>query len=842
MDALATLGYYGLTDPLQWLGALFTGKALEFYYHFLIFFYIYITGALFCVYVRKYIVPNANSWFIALSGLIYTTSGYQTIGIIKNPYYAAGGIYLVLLLIAVERVFHERKWIMMSLTTLLMLMSNFYLAYKTTLLVVLYIMIRLVFRIKKIGFKKSVGDGFVLLGSYLLGLALSMVFLLPSAINFVASGRVDVTSGYTDSLLHYPWAYYLKLAMLFCAPYDYAGYWALQSFCPLALFSVLVLFMPKANQTNLLRDESRNQIRACFLVLLICLCVPVAGKIFNGLGYVTNRWSYGYAVVVSTITAWALPRMFAPEFEGRKKLAIFGLVWAGLMLLYGVIAHKIPIFEGGSNVTAVSDYGIGTKNVAALAGAFALGATAVCLLILDKRIKVHYQSAVRIIAGLTTLCCFGYSIGYALVAATSGEFKKNDITFQIENQTAAAAREIEDDSFYRVDVGNGTNNQVALLDYYGTSYYWSMIPEWVTSHYTDLQLSTQRWTFRLDGMGADTYLDALASVKYCLRPASEISSSLPYGYSLVNEVQQQDGDLISVYENQYALPLGYVFDAVMSEEEYAQLDPIAKRLSLMSCAVLGDGDYELEQYVPAVEVEELEWKVSSVDGVVLNGNELLGQQGGTITFTFESRPDAEIYLHLDNVELLSVNDDTDLRIDCLTESGTNRMYIILPGGNFNYDQQGVCMRLGYDEDGLTECTLKFAAAGRIRFDQMRVLSVPMEYYRTSIESIKDRGVWNAQPQGDYIQGEIDLQEPGIMQISIPFSTGWKACVDGEEAKIVHCGGMYMGIYLEAGAHQVEMRYETPGLRLGACITFGGVLVLAFLGYRNRRCRRKMNSK
>lgn len=837
MDALATLGYYGLTDPLQWLGAFFTGDGVSLYYHFLIFFYIYFAGLIFCYFIHRYVVENGNEWLVALSGLIYTTSGYQTIGIIKNPYYAAGGIYLVLMLIAVERILENRKWAMMSLITLLMLMANFYLAYQTTLMVVLYILIRLAFRIRRYGVKRSAGDGFSLLGAYLLGFVLSMAFLLPSAINFVSSGRVDVSAGYTASLLHYPWAYYLKLAMLFCAPYDYAGYWALQSFCPLALFAVVLLFIPEKRMGGVLEDGRRNQLRACFIVLLVCLCLPLAGKVFNGFGYVTNRWSYGFAVIVCVVTAWALPKMLAAEYAGRRKLAAFGLGWAALMMLYGLVAHKIPIFDGGSNVAAVSDYGVGTKNVAGLAGGLALGTSSLCLLLMDKKIRVNPDKMIRVVAALGVLCCFAYSIGYGVVAATSSEFKKGNIAYQIENQTSAVAGQIADDSFYRVDTGSGTDNHAVLLDYKGTSYYWSMVPSWVTGHYTDLQLSTQQWQFRLDTLGSDTHLNELASVKYSVRKADEHPISLPYGYRCIDEVRQQDGEIIKIYENEYALPLGYVFDRTLPVDEYARMTPLEKRRALVSCAVLEE-DAGLEPYAPSGEVEELEWKVLSSDGVELVGSELHGRKGGIITLGFAGAPDSEVYLQLNGTRLLNVNNDTDIKIDCLTADGTNRMYVILPTGNFNYNQQGVCMRLGYSEEGLSECMLRFGSDGVLAFDEMKILSVPMESYRQSVESIRARGVWDVQPEGDCIRGAVSLESAGVMQISLPYSSGWTAFVDGEEQELLRCGGMYMGLRLDAGSHQVELRYETPGLRAGAWISLCGAILFVLLWLPGRRAASK----
>lgn len=62
-------------------------------------------------------------------------------------------------------------------------------------------------------------------------------------------------------------------------------------------------------------------------------------------------------------------------------------------------------------------------------------------------------------------------------------------------------------------------------------------------------------------------------------------------------------------------------------------------------------------------------------------------------------------------------------------------------------------------------------------------------------------------------------------------------MDGEEAELFRCGGMYMGLRLDAGAHRVEARYETPGLRVGAWISLAGVLIALALAILSRRARR-----
>lgn len=829
LDTIGTLAYYGLTDPLQWPAALFSGIGVEIYYHFLIFLYIYLSGLLFGIYLRKVgLMRGDDPWLTALAALVFATCGYQTIGIIKNPYYAAGGLYLLVMMTAVERVLRERKWLMMSLSTMLMVFANFYMAFQTSLLAALYCLIRLIARWRESGTRGSLADGLRLLGCYFLGLALSAVVLLPVTYSFLASGRTAEPGGYTASLLHYPWAYYLKLALLFCAPYDYAGYWSLQSFSPLALFGAMLLFAP-GRERRIPLDAADRQLRAGFVLLLICLCVPLAGKVFNGFGYVTNRWSYGWAVAVCLVTARGLPELTRPQFRGRRQLALLGVAVSVLMLVYACIAPKLPVMNGAGNTSTGTGMGFDPRSAAVWVGSLSLMAAALALLWLDGRLHADPRGATRLLALVGALCCLVYTVGYGFTAAFGGEFSRTGAEADAAGRTEAAAAELPRDSFYRVDAGLVNDNQAGMLGYNGTSYYWSMIPSWISDTYAGLELPTLRWSFRLYGLNADSYLSALASVRYALRPNSDSASALPLGFEPAGELR--GGEVIS-YENEYALPLGYAFFEVLPEAEYERLDPVRKREALLSAAVLAEGGEGLPLFEGELPCERLEWTLESSDGLELAQNALRGRKGTTLTLRFDGAPDAETYLRIVGTEVLRAEDDTDLSIATSCEAGLGGMYFIRRDGVFNYDQTGVCHRLGWSAEGMKECSLRIMQDGEIGFDQIELLSIPAQFYRDAVSERK-LNAWDARPKGNRVEGRMEMPADGILQISLPWSEGWSATVDGEEAKLLRCGGMYMGLRLGEGEHEIKLNYVTPGLIPGACASLAALLVTLALGISRR---------
>ena len=834
MDSLSMLAYYGLTDPLQWLAALVPESGLEVYYQALIFLYIYLSGLFFGMYLKR--LPGMSGAAVALGAMVYAFCSYQTIGIIKNPYYSAGSVYLPLMLIAVERILSDRRFPMMVLVTALMIFANFYLAYQTTLLVVLYIVVRLIARMRARGVRKSAGDGFMLLGSYLLGLALSMTALYPSALGFLASGRTAGETGYAESLLHYPLSYYIKLVMFFCAPYDYAGYWTLQSFSPLALAAVLFVFSRGCRLRVSQERGTLHQLRVMLALCVAFLCLPLAGRLFNGMGYPTNRWCYGFAAVVSAATAWGLPRFLKPDYEGRKRVAGILCAWGALMLAYGALAYFFPALAGESALYSNERGSRLIGCIPALAGGAAVLAAGVFFLRSDRGFREGKPSAKRWLAALTALCFIAYTAGYALNAAVSSRFQARGVSARIESESEAAAARLDGDGLWRADTGMSLDAHAAQLGYLGTGAYLSLLPGWVTEHYRQLSLASLRWPFRVEGLGGDTYLDALAAVKYAVRADARYPDLLPYGYAPAGEQTMPDGSLVRVYENEYALPAGYVFHSAMSEAEYDALDPIQKRQALLSCAVLPEGASAYPAYEPALPAERLSWEVVSSDGVTLEGNTLRGREKGMITLRFDARADAETYLYLSGTKLVKVDSGTDLCVSARTEAGVSRAYFIRPDGNFNYDQLGACLCLGYSENGMNEVTLRFEAEAELQFESLEFLSVPMEDYRAAVQTLSAEG-WNAELGLNRAEGDVTLASDGILQLSIPYGRGWTARVDGNEVELLRAGGMYMALPLTAGTHHVALTYETPGLHTGAVVSLAALAVLLMWAFAARRARK-----
>ena len=78
-------------------------------------------------------------------------------------------------------------------------------------------------------------------------------------------------------------------------------------------------------------------------------------------------------------------------------------------------------------------------------------------------------------------------------------------------------------------------------------------------------------------------------------------------------------------------------------------------------------------------------------------------------------------------------------------------------------------------------------------------------------------------------------------LTIPYSSGWQAYIDGKEADVLKADTMYMAIDVPAGKHQIEFSYCTPYLKTGAILSALGILSvigIAVFRYRTGNKRKK----
>lgn len=800
LDVLTTLSYYCFTEPLAWLSALAPVEGAEMFFSALLFFRFYLAGVFAAMLAKRH---GAEGWGAAAGGAMYAFGCYALLGGMKHFNFGVGMLLLPLLLLAVERVFRKGKWGAYVAVVAVQLISSFYFAFMNTVICILYILVRLVQALTEgEAVSKCAKDGGKLLGGYVLGAGVSAAFFLPVAMAFLAGGRTGMETGYSASMLSYPLSYYVKLFEGFFGTATVPGYWTVVGFVPLSAFAVCAFFFKQGKE--------RLAVKVMLCVCAMMLCVPLAGKIMNGMGYVSNRWCYAMALFIALASA-----------AGFRDLKTIRKGWA-IALAAVCMAYAALVLVRNRTAGAALEFVL-----------FALAA----LVVLGGAVKLRglhgrgFGRAVCALVTLSLLSCAMFSYLPMGDNLASDAYPVGRVLDDSRNRMSAFKGTAEDE-FYRVGHAFNTvtehtglyDNHAWRLGYNGVSYYWSILPSVVSEHYVDTYSNTLIYYYLLSGLGGDAGTNTLASVKRLLG-AEESLDAIPQGFEAAGTADVGDGIHHILYENRYALPIGYTFDAYMTEEEYDRLHPMEKRDALLTCAV----------------VEE------SVDGLLAvpdgraSGSVALAADGPCLLtdgmkIACEVPAEGEVFLVFHGAKHDFTQKTFATDFDAYGPAGGNRAYISNRASNFAYPQKGVILPMGVCQPGEAEFTLKMLEGAAFECDVVEVFFRASEDYDRMASALGEDVLENVEVGTNRVSGTISLDERKWLQLAIPYSEGWTATVDGEKAELARSGGMYMGLALDAGEHVIELEYCTPYLKVGAAVSAVSLVLWAVLAAASRKRR------
>ena len=92
------------------------------------------------------------------------------------------------------------------------------------------------------------------------------------------------------------------------------------------------------------------------------------------------------------------------------------------------------------------------------------------------------------------------------------------------------------------------------------------------------------------------------------------------------------------------------------------------------------------------------------------------------------------------------------------------------------------------------------------------------------------------PQAEHVILNCQAARPGYAVLLDEWTHGWSATVDAVATPIERADVLARALPVPAGEHRIEMRYRTPGLRLGLWLATGGWLIFGFLLVCSRRKR------
>jgi uncharacterized membrane protein YfhO len=783
-DVISTLNYYGFNDPLNLLSALVPVRYTEYLYDALVVFRLYLSGlafSAFCIHREK------RASHTLIGALIYVFSGYAIYSAVRHPFFINPMIQFPLLLIGMDRIIKKKRAWLFIWVICYSALCGFYFLYMMTILLGVYALIRFFDQYAE----NRIRAFCLMLGriikNYLWGIGLAAVWFLPSVLGFLSSSRSGQTVD--RNYLHYGWYYYRNYLLKVIAP---LGSWDALALAAVTLLAAVLLFS--------CRERSRRSLKRLLLAALVIYLLPLGGYIMNGFGYPSQRWTFGFALLLAYITVELLPTLL--HLNHRQKL-----LCVGTLLVYGVCVFVSAKTRSVYNVVGVAMLAVTVvlllllsdqpQDTAAHPGALRSAGAIVCTLLVMGNVSVNAIYRFAVDQG-----------NYILDFEAHGA---NTVRLETAAEREAALQNDRDGRFDSPLFARNTGMIWRVPTLYS---YWSISNQNTMSLWTQTENIAQAGcTSMVKGIDQRTILSTLLSTKYFIDRVGS-TASLPYGYT-----EYADGvSETAIYENLYALPWGYTYDSYISYDELEQKNGLEIEEAMLQSIALEERPDGVAAGTVESSIETVPYQIQALNGVSWEDGVLqVTQANATVSLEFQMPAGTEGYLRLKGFDINGSGlSNFDVTLQCGDVSKSSMATSTIHNWYFGRENYLFC--LGYSEEARTACTLTFPQSGTFRLEDIQLFALPMDKYPEQVEALRAEPLENIQWGTNRISGTVDLSANKILCMSIPYSAGWSAKVDGQTVKILRGNYLFMALPLTDGHHEIEFTYCTPGLKWGAILS------------------------
>ena len=109
------------------------------------------------------------------------------------------------------------------------------------------------------------------------------------------------------------------------------------------------------------------------------------------------------------------------------------------------------------------------------------------------------------------------------------------------------------------------------------------------------------------------------------------------------------------------------------------------------------------------------------------------------------------------------------------------------------------VNLGYHRDGTSRVTIEPAEIGTLSFDSLKVWALPMADYPSRVAKLAANPMTDVEIGTNRVTGTVNSPQDGVLFLSIPYTPGWSATVDGGPVETMRVNTAYTGVPVSAGA-------------------------------------------
>ncbi len=752
-------------------------------------------GVTMCYYLSRQRKLSNNSALIF--SILYALMGYMIVQLM-DPMWLDGLIYLPLICKGIEKLIDDGKWLYFIIPLALMFVANFYIGWMIAIFCILYFIAYYFFVSEK-------AEPF------------KFRHLLLSGSKFAAGG---VLAAVCAAWLLIPLYYSLSLGKFeFSNPnysmktqFDFIDFFVnllpnVYDTCrpegsPVVYCGVLtIILVPLYFMNSNIKLRQKIGYGMLALSIVLSMYMSTVDIVWHGLqvpNWLPYRYSFTCSFLLILMAAQAFDRI---EGISYKEIGFMFFLLTGYVLYIDK--------QGLDNVKLLPTVWF----TVLLSGIYAL------LLYMHKKYynvkPVPVVIVVIVIAELVTSSAYTmYRIDEDVVYSKYSSYNRY---ITLGRNTTQKIYDMDDDPFYRIESNyHRTVNDAMAFGSYGISHSSSTLNSGPIEFLNKLGFSYGGHYIKYKG---STYIsDAILGIKYVTEKGSvadeegNITAATNKHYDDLVLVNGDNKDIMYVYENPYALPVGFMASSDIADLTLTGDNPFVCQNELLSALVT---DTKAE-YFNRIEVRDV-----------------LTENAKPSTYGSHTKYVPRVEGENSHIEFLFNAPTTDMIYMYLPSSYERKVNVWINHDFLDYYFEGgnkVIQTLGRFDEGeeISLITTITEEKNEVLFADEYFYYLDEEAFKASIDELKQNPLVLEEFKENHLKGTVTADEDGILFTSISWEPGWTIKVDGEKVEPVELVDALIGIPMTAGEHTVEMTFFPKGMTMGIIISLCGIIVVIII--------------
>ena len=786
----------------------------------------------FCWFLRtsKKTAPYTSLIFAVL----YSLMAYMIVQLM-DPMWLDGLVYLPVICRGIEKLCDDRKWLAFVIPLALMFMANFYIGWMIAIFCCFYFLAYYFFISEKtfpFGVKHLLLSGARFASCGIIAACCSAWLLIPLYYS-LSLGKFDFTSPSYDMKAQFDFIDFF--VNLLPNVYDTCR----PEGSPVVYCGVLTILLVPLYFFNS-RIKLRQKIGFGLLALTIVLSMYMYTVDIVWHGFQVPNWlPYRYSFTFSFL----LLLMAAQSFEN-----IEGVTYKEIGFMFFLLLGYV--FWVDKQNPIVTANGKDIEKVRLLATVwFTAGMTAVYSLLLYFHKKFYRVKPVPIIISV-------FIIGELTLTTTYTMYRiDKDVVYSKHssyNRYITLGRNTVDkiydmdDGTYRIEKNfHRTVNDAMAFGSYGLSHSSSTLNAAPIQFLRNLGFSYGGHYIKYKG---STYVtDAIFGIKYVMEkgtvPQNSAEESIISGdepsqpevavskhYDKLVLANGDSQEIMYVYENPYALPIGFMADSSIAELSFDSWENPFENQNRLLSALISD---EEQDFFTRIDIDSVlpENAKPTTYGTHSKYVPRVDGENSHIEFIFTAPTDDMIYMYFPSNYERKVN-------LWLNKDFLDYYY---EGGNMTIQTLG---RFSPGEE-ISLITTITEEKKEVFFKENYFYYLDEEKFHDAIDELRRQPLEIGSFKEDHIKGTVTADKDGILFTTISWEPGWTILVDGKRTEPVELVDALIGIPVEAGTHTIEMKFFPKGMAAGIALSVLGLITLVIAGiyeHKNRSSSTDKNNK